>query len=301
MLLRCSKPILLHTALANISHELVTLDQIIRSPAHKLPTELLLIIRAHLSTILTTQLFLKSTRALSEYEASIQRLLCPDCISYNHDIYGPDVWEWQQFSGPCNCIPTARNDQLTLHINPQQFVNPFHWLEHHLSLQVARISPTTSSIWDVVTDVLGRYHCEILRQDLDNFPIVQGTSLSPDNLNVFYYRRSLDYGSPKRSRRPPTIRIQTRPSALHLLEDTGIGEAGDVGDAFRTDVILRQASRELGLVLEFNDVFSSPRAPTSHTFSWSSRKHSNPPFQKSTLLGFSASSAVFSSFIVESI
>lgn len=287
MALRCSKPILLHAALANISHELTTLDYVIRSPHRNLPTELLLIIRAHLSTVLTTQLFTESTRALSEYESNLRRLLCPDCISYNHDIYGPDVWEWQQFSGPCNCIPTARNEQLSLHVNPQQFVNPLHWLEHHLSLQVASISPPQSSIWDVVTDVLKRYHCDILKEDLDNFPVIQGKSLSP---SVFYYRRTLDYGSSRRSRIPPTIRIQTRSSILHFLEETGIGESGDAGDAFRTDVVLRQASRELGLTLELNDVFSSPRAPTTHTFSWSSRKPLDLPLQRAPFLGLSVSS-----------
>lgn len=301
MALHCSKAILLHAALANISHELVTLDDVIRAPVRNLPTELLLIIRTYLSTILTTQLYVESTHALIEYETNLQRLLCSDCISYNHDIYGPDVWEWQQFSGPCNCIPTDRSDQfieqLIPHVQPQQFLNPFHWLEHHLSTQVAHISPTTSSIWDVVTDVLCRYHCEILSEDLDNFPAVPGRSPSLSSMNLYYYRRALDY-SPKRFRLLPTIRIQARPSALRSLEERGIGETGTAGDAFRTEVVLRQASRELGLDLELKDVFSSPRAPTSHTFSWSARKHSHLPFPTSALLKFSNSSALHFSYSI---
>ncbi|KAF9451395.1 hypothetical protein P691DRAFT_807939 [Macrolepiota fuliginosa MF-IS2] len=287
MALHFPKATLLHSALANISHEVATVDNIITTPA-RLPTELLLIIRTHLLNTLTTHHFLESTRALAEYEAILQRLLCPDCISYNHDIYGPDIWQWQQFSGPCNCVQkpsTSPNPP----VNPQQFSSPYHWLEHHLSLQAAQFYPASSSsspppIWDVVTDVLHRYHCEPLKEDLDDF---QRSPPSPSGITIFYYRRAVDYyGYLRQSQIPPTIRVRPVQSSLRLLESNGIGDPGDMGDAFRTEIILRQACRELGFSLELKDVFSSPRESASQPLSWSLRKQdssSEIPPQKFSL------------------
>lgn len=281
MALHFPKAILLHAALANISHELTALDAIIHTPA-RLPTELLLLIRAHLLNVLTTHHFLESTRALAEYEASLQRLLCPDCVSYNYDIYGPDIWQWQQFSGPCNCLQTT-NSSSKPSVNPQEFASPYHWLEHHLSLRANRLIPASSSsspssIWDVVADVLRRYHCELFREDLDDFAAIQGSSPSPSGITIFYYRRIVDYyGTLKQSQSPPIIRIRPLSSSLRLLESNQIGGVGEAGDAFRTEIILRQASRELGFTLGLQDVFSSPRESSSLTFSWSSRRHGTPP------------------------
>ncbi|KAJ3572213.1 hypothetical protein NP233_g3230 [Leucocoprinus birnbaumii] len=270
MALHISKVTLLHAVVATLSSELKVVDDIIRRP-NRLPAELLLIIRAHLHSTLTNQLFQESICALAKYEQDLQRLLCPDCISYNHDIYGPDVWQWQQFSGPCHCIQT-QNDRLQKPSSTlQQFVNPHHWLEHHLSLQAARLSPTPSplcSIWDVVIDVLHRYHCELVRDDLDDFSLVQGTRLSPSGVNVFYYRRLIDYYGGMKPRSPPTIRIRPLNPSLRFLENEGVGEAGKAGESSRADIILCQASRDLGLALELKDPFSSPREPPAFSPSW---------------------------------
>ncbi|KAF5352699.1 hypothetical protein D9756_005853 [Leucocoprinus leucothites] len=273
MALHAPKTILLHAVVATFSSELITIDELIHRP-NRLPTELLLIIRAHLLSTLTIQLFQESTRALTEYEEGLQHLLCPDCISYNHDIYGPDIWQWQQFSGPCHCIQTHEKSSRSS-ISPQQFASPHHWLENHLSLQIARLSSTPSpppSVWDVVTDVLHRHHCELFREDLDDFTAIQGTPLSPSGINVFYYRRVIDYYGTMKPRSPPSVRIRPLNSSLRFLEDKGIGQPREVGDTFRTDIILCRASRDLGLDLELMDIFSSPREPPAPTPSWVSCK-----------------------------
>lgn len=263
MALCVTKAILLHAVVAVLSSELTALDEIIVHGPNCLPTELLLIVRAHLHSILTIHLFLDSAHALSKYEKDLQRLLCPDCISYNYDIYGPDIWQWQQFSGPCHCAQPPRGRLLKPSRNPQQFTSPRHWLEHHLSLQVARLSPVpsqTSSIWDVVADVLHRHHCELVKEDLDDFISTPGSLVSPSSANP-YYRRMIDFYGAMKSHSPPTVRIRPLDSSLRSLENKGIGEVGEVGDAFRGDVILGRASQDLGLALELMDVFSSPREP----------------------------------------
>lgn len=276
MALTCSKATLLHAALAAISPEVATVDYIIRSPA-RLPPELLVIIRTHLLAAITTQLFLDSTRALTEYEAALQRLLCPDCISYNQDIFGPDVWQWQQFSGPCACVQTTytRPSKLTSILDPQQFVNPHHWLEHHLSLRVKALHPSAahssqSTIWDVVLNVLHRYHCEPIRDRFDDFRALERSVISRNGVYTFSHRRFIDFHSPfRRVQPPPTIRIRPLQHALRLYENRGIGESGEVGDIWRAGVILHQTSRELGLTIELQDVFRSPRDLPPLLPSWS--------------------------------
>ncbi|KXN88899.1 hypothetical protein AN958_06769 [Leucoagaricus sp. SymC.cos] len=292
MAFHAPKSTLLHAVLASVSSELTAVDDIIRRPA-RLPTELLLIVRAHLLSTLTSDLFLASAHALAKYEEILQHLLCPDCISYNRDIYGPDVWQWQQFSGPCNCIQTPLRSLSKLSINPHQFANPHHWLEHHLSFQIAHLTPTSSpshSIWDVVIDVLHRHHCELLREDLDDFTAIQGMPLSPSTINNFYYRRVIDYHGSLKPRSPPTIRVRPLRSSLRLLESEGIGEVGETGDAYRADIILCQAFKNLGLTLELKDIFSTPREPPTVT-PW--RLGTDVPMHQSSFLPqYSASSAL---------
>jgi len=264
MVLRAAKAILLHTVLATLSSELTTLDEIIVHRSNCLPTELLLIVRAHLLSVLTTHLFLDSTHALSKYEKDLQRLLCPDCISYNYDIFGPDIWQWQQFSGPCHCAQLPRDKPLRPFINPQQFASPRHWLEHHLSLQIARLSPAPSQtcfVWDVVNEVLHRHHCELVKEDLDDFTPTLGSLPSSSSADVHYYRRAIGFYETMKPRSLPTVRIRPLNSSLRSLENKGIGEVGQVGDTFRGDIILCRASQDLGLSIELTDVFSSPREP----------------------------------------
>ncbi|KAF7784182.1 hypothetical protein Agabi119p4_347 [Agaricus bisporus var. burnettii] len=315
MALHIPKTTLLHAALATISPELATIDDIIRSPA-RLPTELMLVIRAHLLTLLTHQNFLQSTHALTEYERDLQRLLCPDCISYNIDIYGPDVWQWQQFSGPCNCVRASHGDPPEPSTYLPHFITPHHWLEYYLSIQAAsatRASPSPSSIWDVVTNVLRLHHCEPLQDDINNIPVFP-PSLPRSSFNIFYHHRVANYyGSCKQSQSRPAIHIRPLRSSLRLLESRGIGEVGDAGDAFRADIILRHAVQELGLAIELKDIFDSPREPLTLTFSLLSHKHDtssglpihNPahlcfstlPFFSGLMQTYSFLSTVFQTFI----
>jgi hypothetical protein len=126
-----------------------------------LPTELLLLIRECLLPIITAQLIRRSTLALMSYEQSLRDLLCPDCISYNLDIYGPDIWQWEQFNGACACVEPvetsiligSRNSigftkqSLPSHqakttsgpgiLNPKQFLDASHWLQSYLSREAA--------------------------------------------------------------------------------------------------------------------------------------------------------------------
>lgn len=185
----------MHASLAFLSPEIQTMDSIIRTspilistwhtPA--LPTEILLLIRESLFPLIMAQLVQKSTAALEAYEHSLRNLLCPDCIVYNLDIYGPNIWHWEQFHGPCACLqvesppPNIRaSPQLpsTSTPNPKQFKDAQHWLEEHLSrdptvkllikshLATSPISPGAyceTTIWDVISFVLQEYSCEFVR------------------------------------------------------------------------------------------------------------------------------------------
>ena len=104
LLLNASRSTLMHASLANLTPELLTLDDILQTTT-QLPTELLLIIRGHLLCSLSADLIAQSAQTLAAYEQSLISLLCADCASYNTDIYGPNVWDWpwDQFSGPCLC------------------------------------------------------------------------------------------------------------------------------------------------------------------------------------------------------
>ncbi|KAJ3753949.1 hypothetical protein EV360DRAFT_52564, partial [Lentinula raphanica] len=94
----------MHVSLACSSIEIRTVDAIINSQtACTLPLEILLLIRAYLLIEVTNHLIIRSASALQRYERSLRYLLCPDCIAYNQDVYGNDVWGWEQFSGACAC------------------------------------------------------------------------------------------------------------------------------------------------------------------------------------------------------
>ena len=161
-----SRSTLLHASLAYISPEVQALDDIIytvpTSASQRLPpTEILLLIRDHLFERITIQLIEQSKVALETYERSVAELLCSDCITYYLDIYGPDVWQWDHFSGACECVPPGDRDSRTTAYkspkchnldhrsklvqgrtsipNPRQFVDRQHWLETHLSCQTATL------------------------------------------------------------------------------------------------------------------------------------------------------------------
>ncbi|KAK1234925.1 hypothetical protein PQX77_001860, partial [Marasmius sp. AFHP31] len=143
---------LMHASLAYLSLETRTLDAIIiaRPPPAVLPTEVLLLIRSHLLTTVTTHLIHQSHSALHRY---LKRLLCTECRSYNEYIYGDNPWVWD----PCGCLlpPTTT-----------KFIDRREWLENYLSRKSLRFvkregeAPRSHHpIWRVVGDVLRGFQC----------------------------------------------------------------------------------------------------------------------------------------------
>lgn len=95
-------------AVAYTRPQMLALDDLI-SPSNAtlaLPTELLLHIRAHLQSLLVSQLADEAAASLFEYESALVEGLCPDCYWWNTDIYGTDVWAWVEhgYRGACACV-----------------------------------------------------------------------------------------------------------------------------------------------------------------------------------------------------
>jgi len=200
-----SKSMLMHACLAYMSPELDTMDHIIHGPYIKsnsrqttLPTEILLLIRGWLFPTIAAHIIKQSTMALVVYEQSLRDLLCSDCIAYNVDVYGQDIWQWKHFFGACSCnagsevhISFRNTNRITprrstrnlrmgrtiTNLDPQQFVDAEHWLESYLSRAATlfetkrhginwpvksgtRPAPPTD-IWDVVYSVLREFNCEL--------------------------------------------------------------------------------------------------------------------------------------------
>ena len=258
-----SRSTLMHASLAHISQELQTMDFIIQSPSNaSLPTEILIIIRSWLFPIITAQLLAQSSTALLAYEKSLRNLLCPDCVAYNLDIYGPDIWHWEQFSGACACleiVEPGRQGYAQSHskhtepnfdaLNPKQFYDSLQWLEYHLSNEIAlRIikyrgyhrsaSPDFSmtNIWEVVNDVLREFNCEI-NPESDAYNRIEG-------------------GQSKNKRDI----VQIIPMQHDGLDSENTTET----DAnWRAYILLSRASRDLGLLLEYPQYFDASRSVTS--------------------------------------
>ncbi|KAJ4485665.1 hypothetical protein J3R30DRAFT_3441069 [Lentinula aciculospora] len=192
--LEISRSTLMHASLAYLSGELRTMDSIINAHStYSLPLELLLLIRQYLLIEVTDHLILCSSTALQRYEMSLRYLLCPECIAYNQDVYGNDVWEWEQFSGACACFTATRYRSISslialrrldsllsgsmisspASLNPKKFTNRHHWLEFYLSMKALRLFSSRSSpdslvgdpkvIWDLVSSVLEGYGCQNVR------------------------------------------------------------------------------------------------------------------------------------------
>lgn len=176
----------MHSSLASLSPELQTLDSIIERPlatldGTHLPTEILLHIRSYILPTVTNHLMQRSAAALARYESSIRDLLCSDCIAYNQFVYGPDIWQWEHFTGSCECIEmmriTTRPEVFApeySHPNSdlQAFATPMDWLEFYLSAESSRLKWKSAyenkpfAIWDVVDEVLRGRGCYIIR-DVD--------------------------------------------------------------------------------------------------------------------------------------
>jgi len=271
----------MHACLAQLSNELQTMDWIIRASSiprastHKninLPTELLLLIRENLIPIITNNIYIRSISALSTYEMSLRDLLCPDCLAYNEEIYGPDIWQWDQFSGPCACTDDEERVQSQrwkdgVVPNPKVFTNSQHWLESHLSTQAeglrggSRQNPESDSplIWEIVAVVLQKYGCALHGDDIHPVggPIMTG--------------RVGSRGLSSRTRDSTVVHISPLSSRLRQLELEDIGEGEKDGETYRANVIFHRAKRDLGLSLEYMEVFdlrkpavaSSPQRATS--------------------------------------
>jgi hypothetical protein len=179
-----SRSILMHSSLACLSPELQTFDSIVQRP--HLPVEILLHIRSYLLPAVTNHLMQRSTSALTRYESSLRDLLCSDCIAYNQFIYGPDIWQWEHFTGACNCTGIKYNahrsgifnsqeyiqvhpDYTQVYPDPQRFATAMEWLEFYLTLESSRLKQHRSyqrhsfGIWDVVEQVLREHRCYIFR------------------------------------------------------------------------------------------------------------------------------------------
>ncbi|KAH0591232.1 hypothetical protein H2248_001324 [Termitomyces sp. 'cryptogamus'] len=179
----------MHTSLAYLSPELRTFDAILQHAFNGtlrttplkivLPTEILLMIRLHLLPTVTTHLFRRSTRALARYEASLRILLCQDCLSYNQEVYGPDIWGWEHFSGACSCRGNWNKvddcqteyrhalEYCDLWDQKKAFPECSTWLELYLSLESSRLiycRCSIRSIWDVVTVALKDHGCRVYEQ-----------------------------------------------------------------------------------------------------------------------------------------
>ena len=178
-----SRLMLMHSSLAYVSLELRTLDSIIQRPPPisnkmRLPPEILLHIRFYLLPIVTNHLMLRSASALAQYESSLRDLLCPDCIAYNQFVYGPDVWQWEHFTGSCECVEMTRSlshawtfdipEKFHVNPDPQEFTTAMDWLEYYLSLESSHLKRQgrtsckhSFAIWDVVEEVLRDHGCHI--------------------------------------------------------------------------------------------------------------------------------------------
>jgi hypothetical protein len=170
-----------------------------RTTLNSLPPEVLLIIQSHLLPALISHLSTLSDCALASYESSILSLLCADCQKYNKDVYGSTFWNWPHFSGPCYCAsvetscgtPLDGREITNLDIN--QFRNPHHWLEAHLSERANNIivarpkvrtwtSEKKEVIWDLVADVLRGFECAIVNED--GTPFLRSTTFDGRNVSI---------------------------------------------------------------------------------------------------------------------
>jgi hypothetical protein len=271
MSLFTTRSTLMHAVLVHLSPELNTFDAIIHHATTPLPTEILLHIRLHLLAALITHLRSRSSSALLQYELSLRSVLCPECIAYNEDIFGLDVWQWTHFSGPCGCLSRVQNH----HTPPSEPTLPWtnritdshQWLESYLSCEAIKLAGSSSlgspatipPIWNLVHLVLGEYGCEALR----------GAPCSNTNTNT--HRPP---SSPIRATHQPNTKsvlarwdqksqnvlIVPLASALRLAEEAADKEDRSAHHAiWRRNTILKRVERELGLFEYPED--SAPHAP----------------------------------------
>lgn len=145
-----SKQTLMFTSLVYHAPQLEALDTMISAPSSslRLPIEIILLIRLHLFPILMTETTLETLSALSAYELSLPESLCPDCLTYQLDVYGADIWQWQQNQGFCKCTSKADFNSPTgegmVHFSDQGY-----WLENYLSCEVRRLRRSVEPLPEV--------------------------------------------------------------------------------------------------------------------------------------------------------
>jgi len=288
-----SKSTLFHASLAYMSREIQTLDRIIstaydsRQPI--LPTEILLLIRTWLSITVTTHLIQQSSTALEAYEKSLCELLCADCIAYNLDIYGPDIWQWEQFSGACACSQEdnkiedphlypglhgqdryySKTPTNTAILNPKQFVDAEHWLEFYLAREVAfadsysghlepRAASTsgtrapaglTGNIWNVINIVLREHNCEAIREPEDKVRMHMHNRIHVGR-GQFHTKRDFVQVVPLLVDHV----YPSNPEHEHTSNDDTMELTTQEEDLnWRAQVVLRRMSRDLCLLHDFKD------------------------------------------------
>jgi hypothetical protein len=255
---------LMHASLAYISPEMRTFDSIIQRPPTmfnkiRLPVEILLHIRFYLLRAVTNQLMQRSASTLAQYESSLRGLLCSDCFAYNQFVYGPDIWQWEHFTGACKCMEVMRSanrswtvyrpESESFHVgsDPQKFATAIDWIESHLSLEALRLrrhrthQRRSLAIWEVVEEVLRLHGCHVLRD----------ASATRKSLSIIAVLPSLFQGTDKE---------------MATVDEDSIARQA-----------LYRTRRDLGLLFDYKDLqaprgLEAPR-PLSRPMSWS-RSHS---------------------------
>lgn len=202
----------MHSVLAYRSSEVETLRRIMITPSEwtdtsisRLPLELLLLIEDFLIPMITRDHITRTISSIRLYEDSVRELLCPECTIYNFEIYGPDIWQWEQVTGACACQkgPMEQDSDgfTSPRPSPQRFSTVLHWLEAHLSHNASFLTKTrgldtspgladsedvrpdvpSENIWEIVTAVLHDLGCEVGSAD--------SVSLLPRHAPTFYDSR----------------------------------------------------------------------------------------------------------------
>ncbi|KAL1713670.1 hypothetical protein EV715DRAFT_277139 [Schizophyllum commune] len=255
-----SSSALAYATLAELSTEMQTFDAILDNtgayhtspPFHpQLPVEIMLLIREELQSSLVYRAADDAVRALDAYEAAVRRSLCGDCLAYNQDVFGDDIWRWR-WSGPCACRADRRRRHT--HRETRPFRTLGDWLEHHLSSRTP-----ASSIREAMSLVLGRHGC-------------QSSALLPSAASSV-------------GTLPETFVITASPSAVARCQGR-IGEDTE----WCSEIVLRKARRDLGLAVAASLDFALQRkidAPGDSTTKEPVRQHSTilPSYALSAVAG----------------
>ncbi|TFK77542.1 hypothetical protein BDN72DRAFT_49138 [Pluteus cervinus] len=194
-----SRHALMYTSLVYLTPQIMTLDFMIAYPsgAVHMPVEILLLIRRNLIPLIAELLVLHAQKALQNYGVKLSKSLCSDCFVYQHEVYGPDVWQWQQFRGACRCTGTTG---MYLQLDdPPYFPSPACWLVNYLSSEVRRLRHShtahfANAIGDAVSAALLRYGYDL------HVPTASGYAHEPLEWSDIHTRvlvvPRLQYGNP---------------------------------------------------------------------------------------------------------